>query len=761
MDRSVRDKGAYRFGPFRLDPERRTLSRDGAPLAITPTVFDILLYLVEHADRVVSKEEMLDQVWPQRTVEESNIRQGVFTLRKALGEDGARLIVTAPGQGYRFAAAVSRDAGIATAAPAEPRPSPDAPSGPPQTGGRRLWSSPAAVALLAPLLVAIGLLVSLHPWQAPMPHGPNLKVVARFENLTHDPVFDRTLAKALEIDLGQSPLVEVETDRQVQDAMALMTRPRDEALTSALADEVCARTNAQTVVDGAIAAMGAQYLLTLTATACDDGRLLAAEKSQVGSREAVIPALDGLIRRLRSRLGEPAGSIERFDIPLAQEKTASLAALKAYSEASWLALRGQRLEAMALLRHAIDVDPDFATAYAGLAALSYNLDQAQAARTAITRAYQLRDTVNERERFHIITLYDTIVSADYDETVRATRAWTRTYPLDFRAWIDLANAETAVGLYADAAEAGRRALALNAGSEAAYAEVARPLMEAGRLDEAQSVCAAAVARNLAGSEVHSLIAELAVARGDRAALAQAVASQKGKADEPPVLIVAARDAYRRGEVRRGDGLYARAAELFKAEGLADSAAGPRARDLANLGLGDRARSEAALAATQSDLADLLFVRAAMGDAAGARSAIDGALTASPSNTLLRSAFAPEARAMLALRDGRPLEAVSNLEAARWRQSRSGDIPYLRGRAFLAAHDGARAAAEFRIVLAQPGADPPSPVHSLARLGLARALRLQGDRAGAQQAYAAFLTDWSGADPDLPPLMAAKAEAATL
>ena len=95
---------SYRFGPFVLDPKRRLLTRLGKPVALRPTVFDTLAFLLANPGRVVTKEELLEAVWPGRIVEEANISQTIFMLRSALGEE--HLIVTAPGLGYRFTATV-------------------------------------------------------------------------------------------------------------------------------------------------------------------------------------------------------------------------------------------------------------------------------------------------------------------------------------------------------------------------------------------------------------------------------------------------------------------------------------------------------------------------------------------------------------------------------------------------------------------------------------------------------------------------------
>ncbi len=98
----------YRFGPFLLDPKRRTLTRDGAPVAVMPKGFDILLYLVQHPNRVVTKRDLMRAVWPDTFVEEGNLTQNISLLRKLVeGSGDERLIVTVARQGYQFTGEVS------------------------------------------------------------------------------------------------------------------------------------------------------------------------------------------------------------------------------------------------------------------------------------------------------------------------------------------------------------------------------------------------------------------------------------------------------------------------------------------------------------------------------------------------------------------------------------------------------------------------------------------------------------------------------
>ena len=101
-------KHLYEFGPFRLDPQRRLLTRGTDPIPLTPKVIETLVALIENRDRVVSKDDLMKMLWPNSFVEESNLSQNVFVLRRALGDSSQekRYIVNVPGRGYQFTEAV-------------------------------------------------------------------------------------------------------------------------------------------------------------------------------------------------------------------------------------------------------------------------------------------------------------------------------------------------------------------------------------------------------------------------------------------------------------------------------------------------------------------------------------------------------------------------------------------------------------------------------------------------------------------------------
>lgn len=140
----------YEFPPFRLEPARRRLLRDGESIPLTPKAFDTLVLLVRHRDRVVDKDEALKALWPDAHVEESSLAQNVFAVRKALGDapEGSQFVSTIPRRGYRFIATVQeRIEGAAVE---------KAPEAPPGRSWWRLAVAAAAVAALAAVAYVAG-----------------------------------------------------------------------------------------------------------------------------------------------------------------------------------------------------------------------------------------------------------------------------------------------------------------------------------------------------------------------------------------------------------------------------------------------------------------------------------------------------------------------------------------------------------------------------------------------------------------------------
>ena len=192
-------------------------------------------------------------------------------------------------------------------------------------------------------------------------------VLADFANTTGDSVFDGTLKQALAIQLEQSPFLNVLADRKVNATLKLMNRAPSERITQEVAREICIRTNSKGLLTGSIAGIGSQYLIGLKAVNCQTGDTLASAEATAENRDKVLKALGDVGNQLREKLGESLASLEKYNKPLEQATTSSLEALKAFSDGRRLQNEKGDAEALPYHKRALELDPNFARAYAALA----------------------------------------------------------------------------------------------------------------------------------------------------------------------------------------------------------------------------------------------------------------------------------------------------------------------------------------------------------------------------------------------------------
>src|SRR5262245_3574489 len=256
-------------------------------------------------------------------------------------------------------------------------------------------------------------------------------LVADFTNTTGEGVFDGALKDALEIQLQQSPFFEVVPASQLRSALRLMERSPDSALTAAVAREVCARLGGRAILAGAIAPLGPAYVITLSAQACGTGDLIARDQVQAPAKTAVLASVGESAARIRERLGESIGSIQRFNVAVPHATTPSLEALKAYSMGVDTRVKTGDVQAIPMFERALELDPNFALAAARLAAIDTNLHELEAAQTHIKRAFARSESLSEPERLFIRSHYHYIVTGRLDEVVATYRLWIDTYPQDW------------------------------------------------------------------------------------------------------------------------------------------------------------------------------------------------------------------------------------------------------------------------------------------------------------------------------------------
>jgi DNA-binding winged helix-turn-helix (wHTH) protein/tetratricopeptide (TPR) repeat protein len=774
----------YRFGEYEVDALARTVRRRGTTLALNRRAFDVLLYFVQSPGRALSKDELLKSVWADATVDENSLMQSISVLRRALDEKPGEnaYIVTLPGRGYQFISAVE----VVSTEDASPAP---AAASADTHGATRLvsqertaWTSvnteeredaapgkrpnwPRIALVLGLTMVGISA-AGYFSWRHSQPLPPSTTVVlADFDNATGDPDFDRVLNRALQIDLEQSPFLNLLSRAKVQQTLVEMRRKRDEALTPAVAREVCERSNGQAVLHGTLSKLGSSYLLLLEAEGCVSGERLGGYKAQVKSKEELLGALDTAAGRVRRQLGESSASRERFQRPIAQATTSSFDALRAYSQGLDSTARGDYKTAQGLLETAIALDPNFAGAYSALGTAYHNREDFAQAVVYYKKAFDLRERTTERERLYIEFLYYGGGIYDYEEAIRILKLFNQTYPNNSATWGNLCTLHTQLGEYPQAIEAGREALRIDPQSGFAAEVLARAYRRANAFAEAKKLANAAVAAGKDGWGTHSILFQIAYAERDEARIKPegewGLTHQHANSSLDDLAFAAAAG----GKLREAIDDFSRARIEALHSGEADYADG-ELLDLAGvlIAFEEPAKAAASLRQMKGDAGhpDISILRKAeAGDLAPAQHLVATADPVTERNTVHIYCNLPLVRATLALKAHQSAEAAQLLEPARPYQLRDFRVPYLRAQAETETGLLDDAAHDYRLILDNQGVDPTSPLYSLAHLRLARVLVLQQKQDQARDEYNAFFAAWKNADADLPLLIQARHEDAAL
>ncbi len=771
------------FGRYRLRTRERVLERDGKPLAIPEKTLEVLFILLDSPGELVEKETLKQKVWPGIFVEDTNIGFQISTLRKLLGEsaNAPKFIATVPKRGYRFIAEVGEEP--ETLAPTryddsarEPTPEPELskPKTERRSPARTVWIGAAIlVALVAGMLSFTG----SHARSVSALTEKGTIVLADFDNKTGDPVFDGTLRQGLLVQLEQSPVLSLLSDQRVQRTMRLMKQPPGASITHEAAMGICERTGSTLVVEGSVERVGALYVLGLRALSCDGGVLIAAEQAKAKSRERVLDALSAMATTFRKRVGESAATLERHNASLAEATTASAEALKAYTMGWSLQLTRGAAQALPLLRHALQLDPDFAMAYATLGRIYADLDESDQSAENLQKAWDLREHASDRERFFISTNYLSLVRGDLEEARKMAEAWTRTYPRDPLPHTLLSGVlNKAVARYEEAAAEARRAIQLDPDFGISYYNLGVNNLYLQRLDAAAGALADARSRGLEIEEFRMLDYDLAFLRHDTGALDRILSATHQRLGSESWLDN--REAFRAayaGHLVRARSISDRAiAEAERANereraGLWEAGAALREAMTGNLGLAKKSAAEAMRLSKDREVEyGAALALAIAGEQAGAQTIADSLGTKFPADTTVRFTYLPVIRAQIELNRGRPDKALTILKQAAPTEMGVSRSPidtlfgalypvYFRGLALNAMGRGGEAATEFRKIIDHSGVVVTDPVGALAYLQLGRAYRIADRRSEAKAAYEEFLHLWGDADPDIPLLRAARSE----
>jgi len=816
-----------RFGVFELNLTTEELRKSGTLIKLSPQPFKLLALLASRSGQVVTREDIQQQIWGDETYVdfEQGMNHCIKQIRNALSDsaDSPLYIETIPRRGYRFLApvvsktvlapaprVVESQSGIQTkvtipaikpdgegsattptkvpnqptlalnlktAAPAEvavPLPAPLLRPEPVTTASpaprrRTLW-----VALAIAAVVVIAAIAGFFYWRSQK--GPVLSerdtlVLADFDNTTGEAVFDSSLKQALSIDLEQSPFLNVLSDEKVEEQLRFMGLPADAHLTEDVARQICQRAGSKAVLLGSISGVGGRYQIGLNAVDCSNGDSLGSEQADASSKGKVLGALGKATAKMRAKLGESLASVQKYDTPVEQATTPSLDALKAYSLGMKMGSTQGYAAAVPYFKSAIDLDPNFAMAYARLAVEYFNLNQPTLAAEYATKAFQLRDRTSEREKLYITSHYHDLVTGDADQTIAAYQLLQQDYPHELSSYMNLNSWYNAIGKYDQALIEAQNALQLDPSNVTNYFNLIVTYIDLNRIADAQAVLQQAQSRKIADPALLADFYELAFLRNDTAGMAQQVAAATGKSGVEDQLLALQSDTeayYGRLAKARELSQQAQASALHAGSNEA-AALWQLAGALHEAELGDAQRAHqqatAALAASPGKnvriLAALTLARS--GDPKRANALADDLVKQYPSDTMVNDYWVPTIRAAVALDQKNPKAALEDLRVTVPYETGSPSpgivfYPvYLRGLAYLQQGQGEQAAAEFQKMLSHRGVILNLPTAALAHLQLARAETMSGNRAAAKKSYEDFLALWKEANPALPLLKQAQSE----
>ena len=728
----------YQFGPFEVNAASGELLMNGRRIRLQEQPYRLLVALLENPGEVVSRENLRSRLWPQDTFVDfdGSLRVAVGKLREALHDDAddPRYIETIPKRGYRFLVTEVRRVDTANEA-AELRDGPELL----KTGASPLDASQSHNPLLKYGIAALAVLIlttgGVFFWrkraQAKPLRDDDVLVLADFANTTGEPVFDGALRQGLAVQLEQSPFLSIIPDEKIQQTLTLMGQPVDAKLMPAIAREVCQRTASAAVLDGAIARIGTRYLLTLKAVDCESGKTLASTEAQASDENHVLDALGNVSTEIRNKLGESLSTIQKFDTPLEQATTPSLEALKAYS-LGMKALKTKGPDAAApFFTHAVELDPNFAVAYAYLGIMASTTLEPGLSVNYRTKAFALRDRASEAEKYWITATYHKGVTGDIPKAIEACDLWVQAYPRSELPHIYLGAAVLpVVGQNERAVEESIDGIRLRPDYAIAYGFGIRAYTAVNRYDEAKATYAQALERKLNIPFIDVVMYELAFAQNDTAGMAQHVAKLEAlpRLGHQALAMEGDTAAYY-GRLNDARELSRRAMDSAQHAGEKDAPAlysGTSSLREAWFGNTGQARRRATLALKLSTGRDLQYFAALAfayaRDDARAKALADDLDKGYPEDTIVQFNYLPTVRGKLALNRGDASAAIASLAASvpyELGGTRAIDLKwtamfpvFVRGEAYLAARQGGEAAARVPED-PRPSRPRPQPTHRCA------------------------------------------------
>jgi eukaryotic-like serine/threonine-protein kinase len=770
MSVDTNPSAVVRFSVFEVDVRAGELRKQGKRIKLQDQPFHVLTVLLQRPGELVTREELRNQNWPPDTFVDfdNSLNTAINKLREALGDsaDSPRFIETLPRRGYRFIAPVTRgdETGRGTAAGVSAAVAPR---------GRKIIAAVAALVLAA--AIAGGLV-----WRTRQARHLTEKdtiVLGDFANSTGDAVFDGTLREGLSVQLEQSPFLSLVSEEGIHQTLRMMERLANTRLTPEITREVCQRTSSTTALDGSIALIGTRYTLIIKAVNCANGDLLASTEAQANDKSHVLDALGKAASEMRRKLGESLSTVQKYNTPLEQATTPSLEALQTYN-LGWQAsfAHGDSAAAVSFFQRAAQLDPNFAMAYWGMAQSYAFVGETTLAGESQLKAYELRERLSELERLKIEC--DVAPKGDVMKAMRGCELGAKMYPREGFFHDDLGVYLDLLGRYEAGLKEKLEAVRLAPYNALYCRTLAYGYLYLNRVEEAEAAAKEAPTKCL-DAHPEFILYDIAFYRGDAAEMGRQVSRATDVPGVEDMLLASDADtsAYF-GHLGKARELSRRAMDSAQLAAEKETAAGYYAISALREALfGDavQAGQQARVAKRRSTGRDLDYgaalALAYAGDATRAQALADDLDKSSPEDTLLQLNYLPALRAKVALLHSNPQQALDILRVASPYELGlpavgSYNWPnlypvYVRGEAYLAAHQGSEAAAEFQKILDHRGIVLNEPIGALAHLQLGRAYAMQGDTAKSRAAYQDFLTLWKDADPDIPIFKQAKAEFAKL
>jgi tetratricopeptide (TPR) repeat protein len=499
---------------------------------------------------------------------------------------------------------------------------------------------------------------------------------------------------------------------------------------------------------------------------CADGKAVDTQHADADSEASLLSAVDLATERMRQRLGEPAASLQRFNTPLVDSTTSSLAALKEFTEGERKLQVGDALGAASDFKMAVDLDPSFALAYGRLGTIAMNSQQPIAGSDYIKKAFELRDRVSDKERLYIAGHYYTDVTGDLQRAIETYELWTTLYPRDWGPFNNLANLYDLLGNPQKAVEYAQIAAQINPNSNLSTATLAQAYMGLPDHERLSALCKSPAQAQNAFISFHNICFFEAYIQDDQAGMQSQLAWAKGSPQESVLLGSSAYTAFAGGRLRFAQQVLSSARENAIQNHMAEITT---TMDLgqanANVEYGSPQEAirnvQDALKTAQDDVEARAFaamILAAAGQDQAAQKLAAATSQESPNNDAIARIGYPTVNAIVALHQHHAIEAINALEPCKpfllYAPTKFMPAYYL-GIAYLENKEFDKAAETFQWIIRSRGVSPDSVYVGLSALALGRTLSLEGKSQEAAQAYDQAIGLWQNADPDFQPLKQAK------